>query len=287
MPRPVVEAPLDKLARLHELQVQAARVEQVLLRYYDDPAGFARDCIAWPEGSGLDDYQAEILDAIPKRMRVAVRGPHGLGKTMIEAIATLWFVLTREAAGVDWKVATTAGSWHQLTQYLWPEVHKWAGRLRWQAIRATRFTRDELQNLNLKLPNGNAFAAASQNAALIEGAHATALLFVYDESKAIPAATFDACEGALSGTGEAFALAFSTPGARRPVLRHPRPQARLRRLVDPARLARRGDRRAPHRPRLGRPAGQAVGRALRDLRQPGARRVPRRRRRQRRPPRVG
>jgi len=130
----------------------------------------------------------------------------------------LWFALTRDAAGVDWKVATTAGSWHQLTQYLWPEIHKWAGRIRWDLVRDGRpFTRQELQNLNLRLSCGHAFAGASANAALIEGAHADSLLFVYDESKAIPAGTFDACEGAFSGAGEgageAFALALSTPGA--------------------------------------------------------------------------
>ena len=143
------------------------------------------------------------------------------------AIAVLWFALTRDAAGVDWKVVTTAGSWHQLTAYTWPEIHKWAGKLRWDKVRDGRpFSRaHELQNINLKLSHGAAFAAASANSALIEGAHADSLMFVYDEAKAIPAGTFDACEGAFSGAGEggteAFALALSTPGAAAgPVLRH-------------------------------------------------------------------
>jgi hypothetical protein len=133
----------------------------------------------------------------------------------IAAIAVHWFALTRDAAGVDWKIPATAGSWHQLTQYLFPEIHKWAGRLRWDKVRDGRpFSRaHELQNLNLRLAHGSAFAGASANAALIEGAHADSLLFLFDEGKAIPAATFDACEGALGGTGEAFALILSTPGA--------------------------------------------------------------------------
>jgi hypothetical protein len=70
----------------------------------------------------------------------------------------------------------------------------------------------QLMNLTLRLTHGAASAGASANAALIEGAHADSLLFVFDESKAIPAPTFDACEGAFSGTGEAYALALSTPG---------------------------------------------------------------------------
>jgi hypothetical protein len=132
----------------------------------------------------------------------------------IAAVTVLWFALTRDAAGTDWKVATTAGSWMQLTRYLWPEIHKWSGRLRWDKVRDGRpFTRQELQNLNLRLNHGAAFAGASANSALIEGAHADSLLFVYDEAKAIPAGTFDACEGALGGTGEALALTLSTPGS--------------------------------------------------------------------------
>ena len=188
--------------------------------YYGDPVGFAREFIKWPEGRFLTSYQQSILERLGKpagtgvhRSRVAVRGPHGLGKTMIAATAVLWFALTREAAGVDWKVACTAGSWHQLTQYLFPEIHRWAGAVRWDKVRdGRRLTRYELQTLNLKLAHGHVFAGASANAALIEGAHADSLLFIYDESKAIPAGTFDACEGAFSGTGEALALAISTPG---------------------------------------------------------------------------
>ena len=210
-----IQAPPDRLRYLLDLQRRAAKIKHGIARYYDDPVGFARDCIDWGDSDGLTEYQEEILDGIPRRKRVAVRGPHGLGKSGIAAIAVLWFALTRDAAGVDWKVPATAGSWHQLTQYLFPEIHKWAGRLRWDKVRDGRpFSRaHELQNLNLRLAHGSAFAGASANSALIEGAHADSLLFLFDEAKAIPASTFDACEGALGGMGEAFALALSTPGA--------------------------------------------------------------------------
>jgi hypothetical protein len=214
---PLIQADPDRLRYLLELQRRASRIKKGVARYYDDPLGFAADCIDW-RGDGLTEYQQEIIGELPVRKREAVRGPHGLGKSAISAVTILWFALTRDAAGVDWKVATTAGSWHQLVRYLWPELHKWAGRLRWDIVRDGRpFTRQELQNLNLRLSHGAAFAGASANSALIEGAHADSLLFVYDESKAIPAGTFDACEGAFSGSGdggtEAFALALSTPGS--------------------------------------------------------------------------
>jgi hypothetical protein len=214
VPAPVADASLERLRYLRSLQERASRIKHGIARYYDDPVGFARDCIDWGGGEGLTEYQEEVLDSIPRRKRVAVRGPHGLGKTGIAAIAVHWFALTRDAAGVDWKIPATAGSWHQLTQYLFPEIHKWAGKLRWDMVRDGRpYSRaHELQNLNLRLAHGSAFAGASANAALIEGAHADSLLFLFDEGKAIPATTFDACEGALGGSGEAFAVALSTPG---------------------------------------------------------------------------
>lgn len=186
-------------------------------RFYDDPVGFAEQCIRWPAGESLTDYQRELLAALPVRKKVSARGPHGLGKTTTAAIAVLWFATTRELLGRDWKVPTTAGAWRQLERYLWPEITKWARRMRWDVVGCEPWSeRTELLSLNIKLRHGSAFAVASDNPALIEGVHADSVLYLFDESKAISAATFDAAEGAFSGAGEgdleAFALAMSTPG---------------------------------------------------------------------------
>ena len=188
-------------------------------RYLYDPVAFAEQCINWPAGGGLTDYQREILAAIPTKRRVAVRGPHGLGKTGVSAIAVLWFALSRDAAGIDWKVPATAGAWRQLSKFLYPEIKKWSKRLRWDLLGRGPFDeRTELLTLSLKLRHGEAFAIASSNAELIEGVHADSVLYLFDESKAIAADTFEAAEGAFSGANpegglpEAFALAMSTPG---------------------------------------------------------------------------
>lgn len=188
------------------------------MRYYSDPVGFVETCINWPASRGVTAYQAEILAAIPAKRRVSVRGPHGLGKTTTSAMAILWFAITREAMGRDWKCVTTAGAWRQLEHYLWPEIKKWAKRLRWDGLGRTALNeRTELLNLKLKLQHGEAFAAASDKPELIEGAHADSVMYIFDESKAIVGETFDAAEGAFSGASddsglEAFALAMSTPG---------------------------------------------------------------------------
>jgi hypothetical protein len=201
------------------LRAQSLPDTQTAARFYTDPVGFVTECVDFGADGGLTAYQEDILAHLPTERRVAVRGPHGLGKTGVEALAVLWFALTRDAAGVDWKVATTAGAWRQLERYLWPEIKKWAKRLRWDRLgRAPLDERSELLSLNLKLKHGTAFAVASSNAELIEGVHADSVFYIFDESKAIGADTFEAAEGAFSGANpagglpEAFALACSTPG---------------------------------------------------------------------------
>jgi hypothetical protein len=181
--------------------------------YFNKPAAFVMDCIRWEGEQRPTDYQLEICSNVVMHKREAARGPHGLGKTAIAAWLVHWFGLTRD--GQDWKLPTTAGAWRQLQKYLWPEIHKWARQLNWDKIGRQRYApSSELLQLNLKLKTGEAFAAASENFDLIEGAHADHLLYIYDESKAIPEATFDASEGAFAGgeNTEAYALAISTPG---------------------------------------------------------------------------
>ena len=98
-------------------------------------------------------------------------------------------------------------------RYLWPEIHLWARRLRWDLLDRGPFSeRNELLALSLQLKHGQAFAVASSDPGLIEGAHAESLFFLFDESKSIDPDVFDAAEGALGGPGEALALAASTPG---------------------------------------------------------------------------
>lgn len=185
-----------------------------LSRWMYCPACWARECLAVK----LTKYQTEVLDQLPYRLRVALRGPHGLGKSFLGSVVVLWFATTRDLAGIDWKVITTASAWRHLEVYLWPEIHKWANRIDFETLgRAPLDRRRELMDLRMKLGHGAATAVASNDPAKIEGAHADSLLYLLDEAKTIPPPTWDSVEGAFSGAGtdtgaEAFALAMSTPG---------------------------------------------------------------------------
>jgi hypothetical protein len=185
-----------------------------LTRWMNCPSCWADDCL----DVRLVGYQREVLDSIPVKKRVALRGPHGLGKSFIGATLVNWFATTRDLAGRDWKIITTASAWRHLEVYLWPEIHKWANRIDFETLGRAPFSpRTELLDLRLKLNHGAATAVASNQPERIEGAHAEELLYLLDEAKIIPPATWDSVEGAFSNAGpdttdNAYALAMSTPG---------------------------------------------------------------------------
>ncbi len=190
-------------------------------RYRNDLEGFVLECFEWKEKRGIypSEDQLSILRNFQEKKRASIRALHGVGKTALAAWVIIWFSLTRDV-DTDWKVVSTASSWRQLTKYLWPEVHKWSRKLLWPKIGIPPFrTGFNLLRLNLNLTTGQAFAVASDNHEHIEGAHADSILYVFDESKAIPDQTWDAAEGAFSTAGtdmedgrEAFVLSISTPG---------------------------------------------------------------------------
>jgi len=187
-------------------------------KYEYDPVGFARDCIDWDDNEQLADYQFDVLAELIEYGREAVRGPHGLGKSAVSAIAVLWFSLTNEALEYDWKVLTTASGWPQISKYFWPEVHKWARKLKWSVIGRGPFkNKVELLTQAIQLEYGQAFAIGSANATGMEGGHASRLLMILDEAKEIPTEPWVSLEGAFANAGPetgnvAYALAISTPG---------------------------------------------------------------------------
>ncbi len=183
--------------------------------YKDDRVAFACDLL--PDIQ-LTDYQLEILDLFDSGCsRVAVRSPHGVGKTLLAALLAHHSVLTTSG---DCKVPTTASAWRQLEKYLWPEIHKLAKFLAWPLMyRPPYDPRTELLTRSIRLNGGlvEAFALASDDFTSIEGAHASRLFYIFDEAKTIPRQMWDAAEGAFSNEdlddADIKAFAISTPGS--------------------------------------------------------------------------
>jgi hypothetical protein len=218
-PKNLNELKLAKLAKIRELvAMQEEARGEVTKKYMYDPVLWVQDFMRLGLGGSLTHYQERILRELAIRRRVAVRGPHGLGKSFSASMAVLWFAMTREAMQVDWKVLITASAWRQISGFLFPEIRRWARAINWEHAGRPPFNeRHELLHLGLNLRYGSVITAAASDPAKLEGAHADSVLVVFDEAKAIMPTTWDAIEGAFSGGKsegfpEAFALALSTPG---------------------------------------------------------------------------
>lgn len=175
--------------------------------YMNDRIAFAHD-IFGELGRGVTKYQDEIFGTFDDGYtRLAVRAPHGTGKSFTAAVLTHHGVLT---AIEDAKVITTASAWRQVEHYLWPEIRKVGAFIDWNEVgREPYNTRTEYFQLKIVLRNVEAFAVVSDDPATIEGAHARYMLYILDEAKSIIRATWDAVEGAFAN---------ATPGKQRNIV---------------------------------------------------------------------
>ena len=163
-------------------------------------------------------YQRETMDALSHGGKVSIRGPRGLGKTALAALAVIWIAVTRDALAVEWKGVATAGSWSQLRAYLFPEIRRWVRVIDWDKMGVRPWVPDQqLLRTEIQLEYGALTSASPTNAELIEGAHVGpdgTILILIDEAKSVPQDIFDSIEGSMSNVDDidVYVLAVSTPG---------------------------------------------------------------------------
>jgi hypothetical protein len=207
LPREVL---IKKLLSVRELQKRAIvrkNTHAYEEKYYNDPFQWVNDFVT----ISLADYHLDALKMIKDGCnKIAIFGPHGLGKSVFAALLILW----AGSVSPDCKVITTASAWRQLEAYLWPEVHKWYGKVDWKKVeRAGGNLAPRLLTLECNFSvQSKAFAVASDNPLTIEGAHAKRIVYIFDEAKAIPAGIWESADGAFSTPGDHLQVALSTPG---------------------------------------------------------------------------
>jgi hypothetical protein len=176
-------------------------------KYYNDPLQWVTDFVT----VDLAQYHKDILAMVKNgEKKIAVYGPHGLGKTVLAALLLLW----AGSVSADCKIITTASAWRQLEEYLWPEIHKWHAKVDWKKIKESGGCEiPRLLTLECNFgEQSKAFAVASDNPVTIEGAHAERIVYIFDEAKSIPNATWESADGAFSTPGQHLQIALSTPG---------------------------------------------------------------------------
>jgi len=160
------------------------------IAYRDDPVLWAEEEL----GLVLWSKQKEILNSIAKNKRTAVKSCHSIGKTFLSAVASAWWVTTRQ----DCIVQATAPTYNQIHALLFEEIrklhlsHNLRGRVtlgdKWlAAVTVDGRTTDQLIGEGRKPANEN-----------IHGFHGThrpdGVFVIADEGCGIPVTIFTGAE---------------------------------------------------------------------------------------------
>jgi phage terminase large subunit len=143
--------------------------------------------------------QQRILRSVANRPRTAVKACHASGKTMLAAMAVLWWIV-RYRDGI---AITTAPTWEQVRDLLWGEIHK--------ALLRSRYPYPQVLQTELRFGPGNYALGLSTNRGVrFQGFHGEHLLIVMDEAPGVAGDIWEAIEGARAG-GQVRLLALGNP----------------------------------------------------------------------------
>ena len=174
-----------ELARRAEALEVPQAVEDVFGRYRDDPVGFCRDILGAESATRRSDgrpYQFDILGDLAQHPRVIVKSSDTwVGKSALDAWASLWWLLTRPMSRV---VIVAPEFSRQVRTVLFSEMRRWARRSKVALPVSVMASRAVVEGY------GDEWAAIGLPATepdRIEGLHAEAgVLLILDETKGIP-----------------------------------------------------------------------------------------------------
>jgi phage terminase large subunit len=156
----------------------------IILWWRQEPLVFAQEVL----GINLWSKQKEILEAVRDEYRIAVRSCSAMGKTLLAAAISLWFITCFRPS----TVLTTGKSFRQVQEQLWREIR----RLHAQAkipiggdITQTRLDLGE---------NWFALGFSTDEPERITGFHNENVLVIIDEGSGIPDAVYGAIENPLA-----------------------------------------------------------------------------------------
>lgn len=172
---------------------------RLIERWRDDPVAFSVEAL----GVKPWDRQADILRALTRHRRIAVRSGHKVGKSTSAAIISLWWVLTRPRARV---VLTSSGD-NQIATILWPELR----RLHQNARIPVGGDLAVDPRTGLRFPDGRiVFGFSTDKPERAAGQSSDNILYLVDEASGIPEPIIEAMEGNLAGGGSIVLLGNPT-----------------------------------------------------------------------------
>jgi hypothetical protein len=176
------------------------KAEEILWQDIKDPVRFVERCLGhrtWPR-------QREMLQAIARHSRVAVKAAHSLSKSFSAAEALLWW-LARYGDGV---VLTTSPTARQVQAVIWTEVRKSLN----SPLRRIRFPQPGIATLKCtESCFAMGFSTSSESAGVnMAGFKSRHMLIIVDEAIGVEGAIWEALDGALA-TGNVKVMTLCNP----------------------------------------------------------------------------
>jgi hypothetical protein len=172
------------------------------------PSRFVRNVF----GVRPDPWQDDVLEAFPRRPRLAMKACKGPGKTAVLAWLAWNFLLTRD----DPKIAATSVSGDTLADNLWAEMAKWQARsdlltARFEWTRTRIFSRERPETWWMSARTWAKTADRARLGQTLAGLHSDYILFLLDESGGIPDAVMASAEAALASCVEGHIVQAGNP----------------------------------------------------------------------------
>ena len=174
------------------------KAKKISENYWNHPETFFNDVL----GSSLYDKQWDIVQAIKKHKRVAVRSSNTVGKTHAVARIALWFLYSFPGS----VVVTTAPTHRQIKDLLWGEIHTAHARAR--VPLGGILNQTEFKIAPDWYAVGVAYKDGQETAESIQGYHSATgnILFIVDEASAVEPQVFEAIAGGMNSKGAKLLL---------------------------------------------------------------------------------
>lgn len=157
--------------------------------YRKNPDLFARKVLSFEP----DEWQRDALMELAANPKVAIKSGQGVGKTGLEAVALLWFLVCFPYP----RIVATAPTKQQLHDVLWSEVSKWMSKspLLSEILKWTK-------TYIYMVGNEKRWFAVARTATKpenMQGFHEDNMLFIVDEASGVADPIMEAILGTLTG----------------------------------------------------------------------------------------
>lgn len=170
----------------------SATAERVQCAIQRDPARFCERVLGFHPWSS----QRAVMESVRDNSRTAVRSCHGSGKTATAARVALWFL----AAYPQSRVITTAPTFTQVRDLLWPEMHRAIANAPAGLFPLPDQTRLEIAK------DWYAVGISTDRPERFQGQHAEHLLLIVDEASGVDERIYEAAEGYMTSAGARMLL---------------------------------------------------------------------------------